>query len=532
MKKLILFLILSILSVPKLSAQYVTTEIDIIEASTYNFINEPFITFSPQNPDNLLIGANLNLAYNSSDGGYTWNKSVLTSDEYGVWGDPCVIADDNGNFYFFHLSNPPSENGTWVDRIVCQKSEDNGNTWNVISTVGLNGDKKLDKETAIFDKNSGNIYITWTQADAYHSTDPADSSLIMFSASYDSGQTWSSPYRLSRYAGDASGSDSMLRSAVPCIGPEGQIYVAWAGRKADGTLGIIFDKSTDQGLTWLDDDIFVCDMPGGSHFDVSGIYPGAGAGWPSTACDTSGGAYNGTVYINWADQRNGTDDADIWLIKSEDEGESWSEPVRVNNDAAGKQQFFTKMTIDQTTGNLYIIFYDRRNYDDNRTDVFLAVSEDGGETFSNIKLTPEPFLPSEDVFFGDFSGIIAVNNKVRPVWTQFDGNYMGIYTVEYEASEINQPEKSSFAEELSLYPNPSVNKAYLSFKTKETAYITLEVTDIYGRKIITLKDKEKTEPGKYIISFDAEKYKLLPGVYYFVLQYGDKQITKKFVLSR
>ncbi len=520
-----------IITISGINAQYSNIEIDNIEASEFEYINEPFITFNPNNPDIFVVGANLNLAYSSEDGGYTWTKTTLSSDDYGVWGDPCLISDNNGNFYFFHLSYPPSGSGNWVDRIVCQKSEDNGKTWNVISTIGLNGDKKQDKETAVFDRHTGNIYLTWTQADAYHSTDPADSSIILFSSSADLGQTWTSPFRLSRYAGNASGSDSMLRSAVPCIGPEGQIYTAWAGRKADGTLGIIFDKSIDQGLTWLDDDIYVSDVPGGSHFDAPGIYPGAGAGWPNTACDTSGGAYNGTIYINWADQRNGTDDADIWLVKSEDEGETWSEPIRVNNDAPGKMQFFTKMAIDQTTGSLYFVFYDRRNYTDNNTDVYLAVSEDGGETFTNIKLSSEPFLPTEDVFFGDFSGITAYNDKIRAVWTQFDGNIMSINTALSDFSQDVTSFEEPFFKEINIFPNPSKNTVSVSFELRKSMPVSLKVFDLYGKEICTLINNQDTKAGKYVRTFNSEDYKLSSGVYYFSLISGGKISTKKFIIN-
>lgn len=88
-------------------------------------------------------------------------------------------------------------------------------------------------------------------------------------------------------------------------------------------------------------------------------------GLPITYCDHSGRPYNGTIYINWSDQRNGPSDTDIWLVKSTDGGATWSQPARVNNDPPGKQQFFTWMTIDQVTGYLWFVFYDRRAHTNN-----------------------------------------------------------------------------------------------------------------------------------------------------------------------
>jgi len=65
-------------------------------------------------------------------------------------------------------------------------------------------------------------------------------------------------------------------------------------------------------------------------------------------------------------------------------GQTWSSVVRVNDYNSTRQQFFTSTAIDQVTGYLWFLFYDRRNYNDNRTDVYMAGSKDGGATFKKI----------------------------------------------------------------------------------------------------------------------------------------------------
>ncbi len=525
-----LFLLISAFFISlNIQAQYVNIEIDNSGGTGY-VPNEPFISFNPENLDQMVIGTNISYSYYSNDKGYSWTKVPLTSESYGVWGDPCVINDNNGDFYFFHLSNPTS-GGSWIDRIVCQKSENNGLSWNDISSVGLNGDKQHDKETAVVDRASNNIYLTWTQMDAYHSSEPSDVSTIMFSSSFDMAQTWTTPYRLSQHLGDSNGGSEMLRSAIPCVGPEGQVYVSWAGKNAEGDLGIIFDKSTNQGETWLDEDVFVCDFPGGSHFDIPGIYPGMGAGWSNTVCDTSGGAYNGNIYINWADQRNGTDNTDIWMVKSENQGETWSSPIKVNNDDSDKHQFFTWMAVDQVTGNLFFVFYDRRNHSDNETDVFMAVSEDGGETFSNVKISTSSFLPTEDVFFGDYSNIIAHNNVVRPVWTRLDGGTISVMTAIADHSQDVEYVNPNHFSETQLYPNPSKYETHFSFKLKHKSKVTLKVLDIYGKEVCKLINDDVLQAGKYVKTFNAYNYSLASGIYYFSLFSDEQNITKKFLLK-
>ena len=130
--------------------------------SNVNSPNETTIIMNPLDTDILVAGANLNNYYYSSDGGLTWDHNILTS-SYGVWGDPVVDVDQDGNFYFFHLSNPPS--GNWIDRIVCQKSTDNGENWSTGTYTGLNGSKAQDKHWSVVDRTNGNIYLTWTQFD-------------------------------------------------------------------------------------------------------------------------------------------------------------------------------------------------------------------------------------------------------------------------------------------------------------------------------------------------------------------------------
>ena len=55
---------------------------------------------------------------------------------FGVWGDPQCVYDELGYLYFGHLSNPPIS-GYWIDRIVVQRSTNNGLAWNDGAGVGF-----------------------------------------------------------------------------------------------------------------------------------------------------------------------------------------------------------------------------------------------------------------------------------------------------------------------------------------------------------------------------------------------------------
>lgn len=485
--------------------------------------NEPSIMMDPLNTDILVAGSNLNSYYYSSDGGLTWESNFLTS-SYGVWGDPVIDVDQEGNFYFFHLSNPPS--GNWIDRIVCQKSTDNGVTWNNGSYTGLNGSKAQDKHWSIIDRNNGNIYLTWTQFDDYGNSNPNFKSSIQFSKSLDGGMTWTNALKINEVDGNCIDSDDTTEGAVPALGPNGELYVAWAGPN-----GLVFNRSLDQGDTWLSQEIPIDPMPTGWDYAIPGIYRSNGL--PVTKCDLSGGPNHGTIYVNWSDQRNGSNDTDIWLAKSIDGGDTWSEPIRVNDDGIGKHQFLSWMDVDQTNGNIHFIFYDRRDYTDTRTDVYLAYSLDGGATIVNKRISESPFTPSPGVFFGDYNNIVAHNNIVRPIWTRLQGGQLSIWTdvTSFEVLSSGDYE-TPIKQEAIQYPNPTSEMSYVSFKLHSESTVSLLLFDEQGRKVYALFENEQKGYGKYIIPMKISEMGLKNGTYFCNLVVNGVTKTLKMVVVR
>lgn len=397
-----------------------------VSSTTSTDPEEVTIAINTQNPNQIAAGANIRYFYGSFDGGLTWTQSNMASN-LGVWGDPCLIYDGLGNLFYAHLSNPPSP-GYWIDRIVVQKSTDNGKTWNHGSGIGFNTPKNQDKEWLAVDLQNtpykNFVYITWTEFDEYGSINPLDSTRILFSRTTDNGDTWCTPVRVSDKGGNCFDGDLTVEGAVPTVGTNGEIYTSWSG-----PLGIMFDKSTDGGLTW-GDDIFVSNQPGGWDFDVPGITRCNGL--PITACDTSKTSSRGNIYILWADQRNGIDNTDILISKSIDGGQTWSQALMVNNDNTTRHQFFPWLAIDQTTGHLFVIFYDRRNTTGAATEVYIAKSIDAGNTFENIKISESSFTPSTKQFFGDYSNIAAFNRKVYPIWMRMDGSVLSVWNAVIE----------------------------------------------------------------------------------------------------
>lgn len=384
---------------------------------------EPSIAISPKNTDIIVAGSILNRVYRSTDGGLNWSNEKIKS-TLGVYGDPVIEADYQGNFHYGHLSNPTGN--AWVDdefldRIVVQSSYNDGATWSDGNSPAPNPPKDQDKEWIAVDPNDNALMMCWTEFDKYNSKSDEDRSRIVCSRSEYKSGTWSKPTTISQYEGDCLDSDYTTEGAVPAIAQNGDVYVAWAFNDK-----IYFDKSTDKGKTWMTNDIVIAEQPGGWDFMIEGI--SRSNGFPVTKVDLSDGPNKGTIYVNWADQRNGESDTDIWLSKSVDEGANWSAPKRVNDDPAGNQQFFTWMDVDPVTGYIYVVFYDRREQTDTKTDVYLAYSTDGGEVFTNMKISEAPFTPNELVFFGDYNDISAYDGHIRPIWTRLEGLKLSVWT--------------------------------------------------------------------------------------------------------
>lgn len=384
---------------------------------------EPSIVINPVNPQNIIAGSVLNNVHVSNDAGKTWQTFDLKSNQFGVYGDPCLLADSFGNQYYLHLANPDGKaykSSKFLNSIVIQKSIDGGKTWNDGVEIGKNEPKQQDKEWAVVHPKTGQIYVTWTEFDKYGSKQPQHKSRIQFATSTDFGETFSKAITLSDLEGDAEDDDETTEGAVPTVDMEGNIYVAWSLNHQ-----IHFDSSFDGGKTWSTDKV-IANQIGGWAQEIPDV--GRANGMPVTIVDNSDSPYKGTIYVNFTDQRNGATNTDVFLIKSRDKGKTWSDVIKVNKDNTKTHQFFTWMSVDPKTGFIYIVYYDRSKYTDSQTDVVLAISKDAGATFKNYTISESPFVPSNKIFFGDYNNISAYDGRVRPIWTRYEDGMLSIWT--------------------------------------------------------------------------------------------------------
>lgn len=354
-----------------------------------------------------------NWAYVSVDGGLTWEGRPALNRDGRVQGDDAIVFGRDGTAFHGYIAF----DGIRVERperawsgIFVRTSAD-GVTWrdpvavvdHINTTIPFEDKPWIGVDGGARSPHRGNVYVAWTRFDVYGSKDPAHRSRIMVSRSRDGGRSFSTPLEISDESGDALDGDDTVEGVVPVAGPGGEVYIAWAGPK-----GLYFDRSLDGGWTF-GKDVIIAAQPGGWDLPVAGLE--RHNGMPVTAVDASGGARDGTVYVNWIDERNGH--PDVFVAASTDRGQTWSAPVRVNDDSGTAVQMFTWLAVDPVDGALNVIFHDRRGLSGTMTGVTLARSVDGGRTFVNYPVPVTPFACCQgSAFFGDYNGVAAHGGRV------------------------------------------------------------------------------------------------------------------------
>ncbi|HSB60147.1 MAG TPA: sialidase family protein [Vicinamibacteria bacterium] len=385
---------------------------------------EVAVAISPADPTHVIAVAtgrgapgeprSTNASYVSFDGGETWKTVPAANPDRRVQGDDTIVFSADGTAHHVYIAfdgiRVPRPDRA-VSGIFARRTRD-GLVWSdpvpvvdhVNSTQPFEDKPGPGADTAAGSPHRGNLYVAWTRFDAYGSKDPADKSHIVFARSRDGGRTFSVPIRVSDTPGDAQDSDGTVEGAVPAVGPEGEVYLAWAGPR-----GIVFDCSRDGGYSFGEDRV-IAQNPGGWDLPVPGVPRHNGL--PVTSTDLSPGPDRGSVYVTWIDERNG--DPDVFVIASRDGGATWGEPVRVNDDPKGngKAQLFAWTAVDPADGSVNTVFYDRRGLEGTATGLTLARSVDGGRTFVNHRVAQKPFACRDEVFLGDYIGLAARGGRV------------------------------------------------------------------------------------------------------------------------
>jgi len=123
---------------------------------------------------------------------------------------------------------------------------------------------------------------------------------------------------------------------------------------------------------------------------------------------------------------------DIYVRFSDDDGATWSSPVRVNDDHTKNSQFLPKISLDPTSGNLAVVWYDSREdqglggpgdtdgVPNDDAQFWGAFSTDGGQTFTaNTQIsagTSNSHDSGNAIDYGDYTGLSFYGGIAHPAW--------------------------------------------------------------------------------------------------------------------
>src|SRR4029450_4117775 len=152
------------------------------------------------------------------------------------------------------------------------------------------------------------------------------------------------------------------------------------------------------------------------------------------AWDRSGGAHNGRVYLIWTQETpNESDNTDIMLQRSDDDGATWSVAVKLNDDHTPNSQANPALALDQSSGDVAVSWYDTRSdlgsggsgdtdgVPNDDFQIWATYSMDGGATFApNFRVSrgTSNAIDANSFFdVGDYTPAAFVAGSFWPAWS-------------------------------------------------------------------------------------------------------------------
>jgi hypothetical protein len=362
-------------------------------------------------PD-VVAGLSVNVTFN---GGGTWARRVIGSTTRDPLGDICcdqqLAWDRFGNLWMTYLVNSSLD-------VLVALSTDGGVSFTKVADIATNGDQP----SIAVGANSVWVSYTFFPGKQVQAFGARVSGLGQF-GSFTAPENVPSPGSNGDYGDTA-------------VGPNGQVMVTYQ-KSLNGKGGTdIYTAVDPDGLG-----------PAGfktpllaAHSHVGGFDPIPAQpdrtidAEPNLAWDRSGGQHNGRAYLVWTQNPpNQKDNTDIELQHSDDNGATWSPPVKLNDDHTLNSQYDPAIALDQTTGNVAASWYDTRNdlglggsgdtdgIPNDDFQIWATDSTDGGATFApNFPVSRGTSNATDaNSFFdvGDYTHAAFVAGTFWPAWS-------------------------------------------------------------------------------------------------------------------
>lgn len=469
--------------------------------------NEPSLVVDPTNPLRMAIGwrqfdtiasnfRQAGIAF-SDDGGNSWNYQIPL--EAGSFrSDPVLDYDSEGNFFYNSLTN---DNQGFHCKVF--KSLPGTEEWDS-GIYAYGGDKQWMAIDRSGRGSNGNMY-------AYWSTN-FTSCVGGFTRSLDGGASFEPCEQL----------PASISRGTLVVSSDGQLYGCGASNSGFG-----FFKSASPGKSNFIWDYYTYVNLQGIIAAYAGPNPSGLLGQVWIDLDSSDGPNRGNIYI-LATVNNSFDPSDIFIVRSTDGGLSWSQPIRINDDALGNNwQWFGSLSV-APSGRIDVTWYDTRdNPESLLSRLYYSYSEDGGITWSPNEALSDAFDPHvgwpQQSKIGDYNHQRSDVNGVHLAWAAtFNGEQDVYYSyiqpnLMVENFDVNTADSSVY-----VSPNPFTHSTFFRFDLERICEVQLEILDARGLPVELIKMKNPSS-GKQQIEWLGDGGS---GLYFYTLRSDGRVIGR------
>jgi hypothetical protein len=401
--------------------------------------SEETIAVNPTNPANIVVVSNIGhteanltagmFAAVSFDGGGTWRTRLIGLGGGDPLGDACcdpsLSFDQYGNLFLTYLYE--TENVVPI-----ALSTDGGLTFSLVASIAAPGSSTATKARG---DNRG----LFRFVDQPTITTGAGEVWVVFNAGgpmFATGAPVSGLGQVGQFfAGEVVPGTNNCTYGDVAIGPTGQVMQVCTLTESGQGGGKLFVNVDADGLgpAGFGDRVFVTDTHVGG-FDFVPPQPDRSVdAEPGLAWDRTGGAHNGRVYLVYTfEQKNESDDTDVYVRDSDDNGATWSAGVRVNDDKTKNTQLLPKIALDPTSGKIAVVWYDARNdlgaggagdtngVPDDDAQFWGSFSSDGQAFTPNVQIsagTSNSADSGNGIDYGDYSGLAFYGGLAHPAWS-------------------------------------------------------------------------------------------------------------------
>jgi len=466
----------------------------------------------------------------SHDAGETWTDNVFPQ-MYEEWqSDPTLVVDAEGVFTANIITFPQSQVRSQLIQI---SSYDGGVTWQdtVWAAHNLLPPGFEDKQMLAVDVSNsqyrGTFYCPWTRF--YNYSQGTDSIKIQVVCKRPD-SLYRAPVILS--------TDWSVQWSNVCVGPDGEVYVNWVAYEyLTDSVFIKISRSLDGGVTWSPEHRVVS-----PRFFSADITPQLLIfSYGAMACDMSDGPYRGRLYMVFTDMTPNQAETDVWLVYSDDQGETWSARQTICDEPQTYpiDQFHPWISVDEA-GRVWTVFYDRRNDQENLLmDTYFTVSTDGGDTWRpNERISTESSDPGAGVLLagliGEYIGWQARGGNALAVWTDTRLGNQDVYSALIDSLFIGEAADNPHAAvpntlSISAYPNPTNGSANIRYALSQPGTAGLVLYDVMGRLVREVNLGEKTAGNHQTnVTLDG----LATGIYFAELKTANEAVRTKLMLLK